>query len=109
MLPVKLVSLGAPLSLAAVRTLAVEMKHCITPVIEAVVNLLHVTPLLLRHELAMLIFVAYHRALDVNTRLTLTIQCTGVALLVELASGFQLVAAAALIQPRFIAKLDLTQ
>ena len=57
----------------------------------------------------MLVFVTYYRALDINTCLTLAIQRPSVALPVELTSGFQLMTAAALIQPRLIAKLDLTQ
>lgn len=109
MLSVELVSLSAALGSTAICTLPVEMKHCITPVIEHIVDLLHVAPLLLRHELAVLVFVAHDRALDVDTRLTLTVQCTGVALLVELAGGFQLMAAATLVQPWLIVKFDLTQ
>ena len=109
MLSVELVSLSATLGSTAICTLPVEMKHCISPVIEPIVDLLHVAPLLLRHELAVLVFVAHDRALDVDTRLTLTVQRTGVALLVELTGGFQLMAAAALIQPWLIVKSDLAQ
>lgn len=109
MLSVELVSLSTTLGSTAIRTLPVEMKHCIAPVIEPIVDLLHVAPLLLRHELAMLIFVTHDSALDVNTRLTLAVQRPSVALSVELTGRFQLMAAAALIQPWFIAKLDLTQ
>lgn len=97
MLPVELVSLSATLGSTAICTLPVEMKHCISPVIEPIVDLLHVAPLLLRHELTMLVFVAHDRALDINTCLTLAVQCTSVALLVELTGGFQLMAAAALV------------
>ena len=97
MLSVELVSLSATLGSTAICTLPVEMKHCISPVIEPIVDLLHVAPLLLRHELAVLVFVAHDRALDVDTRLTLAVQCASVALLVELAGGFQLVAAATFI------------
>lgn len=109
MLPVELVSLSATLGSTAICTLPVEMKHCISPVIESIVDLLHVAPLLLRHELAVLVFVAHYRALDVDTRLTLAVQRTSVALLVELAGRFQLVAATALIQPWLIVKFDLAQ
>lgn len=109
MLPVELVSLSATFGSTAICTLPVEMKHCITPVIKSIVDLLHVAPLLLRHELAVLVFVAHDRALDVDTRLTLAIQRTGVALLVELAGRLQLMTAAALIQPRLIVKSDLAQ
>lgn len=109
MLPVELVSLSTALGSTAICTLPVEMKHCISPVIEPIVDLLHVAPLLLRHELAMLIFVAHDRALDIDTRLTLAIQRTSVALLIELTGGFQLMAAATLIQPRLIVKSDLAQ
>lgn len=97
MLSVKLVSLSATLGSTTICTLPMEMKHCISPVIEPIVDLLHIAPLLLRHELAMLVFVAHDRALDVDTRLTLAIQCTSVALLVEFTGGFQLVAAATFI------------
>lgn len=97
MLPVKLVSLSATLGSTAICTLPVEMKHCISPVIEPIVDLLHIAPLLLRHELAVLVFVTHDRALDIDTCLTLAIQRAGVALLVELTGGFQLVAAATLI------------
>lgn len=97
MLSVELVSLSATLGSTAICTFPVEMKHCISPVIEPIVDLLHVAPLLLRHEFAVLVFVAHDRALDVDTRLTLAIQRTSVALLVELAGGFQLVAAATFI------------
>ena len=97
MLSVELVGLSATLGSTAICTLPVEMKHCISPVIEPIVDLLHVAPLLLRHELAVLVFVAHDRALDVDTRLTLAVQCASVALLVELAGGFQLVAAATFI------------
>lgn len=97
MLSVELVSLGTTLGSTAICTLPVEMKHCISPVIEPIVDLLHVAPLLLRHELAVLVFVAHDGALDVDTCLTLAVQRTGVALLVELTGGFQLVAAATLI------------
>lgn len=109
MLPVELVSLSATLGSTAICTLPVEMKHCISPVIEPIVDLLHVAPLLLRHELAVLVFVAYDRALDIDTRLTLAVQCTSVALLVELTGWLQLVAAATLIQPWLIVKSDLAQ
>lgn len=109
MLPVELVSLSATLGSTAICTLPVEMKHCISPVIEPIVDLLHVAPLLLRHELAVLVFVAHDRALDVDTRLTLAIQRTGVALLVELAGRLQLMTAATLIQPWLIVKSDLAQ
>lgn len=109
MLPVELVSLSATLGSTAICTLPVEMKHCISPVIEPIVDLLHVAPLLLRHELTVLVFVAHDRALDVDTRLTLAVQRTSVALLVELAGRFQLVAATALIQSRLIVKSDLAQ
>lgn len=109
MLSVELVSLSTTLGSTTIRTLPVEMKHCITPVIESIVDLLHVAPLLFRHKFTMLVFVTHDRALDVNTRLTLAVQRSSVALSIELASGLQLVTAAALIQPRFIAKLDLTQ
>lgn len=109
MLPVELVSLSATLGSTAICTLPVEMKHCISPVIEPIVDLLHVAPLLLRHELAVLVFVAHDRALDVYTRLTLAVQCTSVALLVEFTGGFQLMAAATLIQPWLIVKSDLAQ
>ena len=97
MLPVELVSLSATLGSTAICTLPVEMKHCISPVIEPIVDLLHVAPLLLRHELAVLVFVAHDRALDVDTRLTLAVQRTSVALLVELTGRLQLVAAATFI------------
>ena len=97
MLSVELVSLSTTLGSTTICTLPVEMKHCISPVIEPIVDLLHVAPLLLRHELAMLVFVAHDRALDIDTRLTLAIQCTSVALLVELTGGLQLVAAATFI------------
>jgi hypothetical protein len=97
MLSVELVSLSATLGSTAICTLPVEMKHCISPVIEPIVDLLHVAPLLLRHELTVLVFVAHDRALDVDTRLTLTVQCTSVALLVELAGGLQLMTAATFI------------
>ena len=109
MLSVELVSLSATLGSTAICALPVEMKHCISPVIEPIVDLLHVAPLLLRHELAMLVFVAHDRALDVDTCLTLAVQCTSVALLVELTGGFQLMTAAALIQPWLIVKSDLAQ
>lgn len=109
MLSVELVSLSATLGSTAICTLPVEMKHCIAPVIEPIVDLLHVASLLLRHELAMLVFVAHDRTLDVDTSLTLAIQRPSVALSVELTSGFQLVAAAAFIQPRLIVKSDLAQ
>lgn len=109
MLPVELVSLSATLGSTAICTLSVEMKHCISPVIEPIVDLLHIAPLLLRYELAVLVFVAHDRALDVDTCLTLAIQCTGVALLVELAGRLQLMAAATLIQPWLIVKSDLAQ
>lgn len=109
MLSVELVSLSTTLGSTTICTLPVEMKHCISPVIEPIVDLLHVAPLLLRHELAVLVFVAHNRALDVDTRLTLTVQRTSVALPVELTGGFQLVAAAALVQPRLIVKSDLAQ
>lgn len=109
MLSVELVSLSATLGSTAICTLPVEMKHCISPVIEPIVDLLHVAPLLLRHELAVLVFVAHDRALDIDTCLTLAVQRTGVALLVELAGRLQLMAAAALIQPRLIVKFDLAQ
>ena len=109
MLSVELVGLSATLGSTAICTLPVEMKHCISPVIEPIVDLLHVAPLLLRHELAVLVFVAHYRALDVDTCLTLAIQRTSVALLVELTGGFQLMAAAALVQPRLIVKSDLAQ
>lgn len=109
MLSVELVSLSTTLGSATIRTLPVEMKHCISPVIEPIVDLLHVAPLLLRHELAVLVFVAHDRALDVDTRLTLAVQCTSVALLVELAGRLQLMAAATLIQPWLIVKSDLAQ
>ena len=97
MLSVELVSLSATLGSTAICTLPVEMKHCISPVIEPIVDLLHVAPLLLRHELAVLVFVAHDRALDVDTRLTLAVKRTSVALLVELTGGLQLVAAATFI------------
>lgn len=109
MLPVELVSLSATLGSTAICTLPVEMKHCIPPVIEPIVNLLHVAPLLLRHELAVLVFVAHDRALDVDTRLTLAVQRPSVALPVELTGRFQLMTAAALIQPWLIVKSDLAQ
>lgn len=109
MLSVELVSFSATLGSTAICTLPVEMKHCISPVIEPIVDLLHVAPLLLRHELAVLVFVAHDRALDVDTRLTLAIQCAGVALLVELTGGFQLMTATTLIQPWLIVKFDLAQ
>lgn len=109
MLSVELVSLSTTLGSTAICTLPVEMKHCISPVIEPIVDLLHVAPLLLRHELAVLVFVAHDRALDVNTRLTLAVQCTRVALLVELTGGFQLVTAATLVQSWLIVKSDLAQ
>ena len=97
MLSVELVSLSAALGSTAICTLPVEMKHCISPVIEPIVDLLHIAPLLLRHELAVLVFVAHDRALDIDTRLTLAVQHTSVALLVELTGGLQLMTAAALI------------
>ena len=97
MLPVELVSLSATLGSTAICTLPVEMKHCISPVIEPIVDLLHVAPLLLRHELSVLVFVTHDRALDVDTRLTLAIQRTSVALLVELTGGLQLMTAATFI------------
>ena len=97
MLSVELVSLSATLGSTTICTLPVEMKHCISPVIEPVVDLLHVAPLLLRHELAVLVFVTHDRALDVDTRLTLAVQCTSEALLVALAGGFQLMTAATFI------------
>lgn len=109
MLSVELVSLSTTLGSTTIRTLPVEMKHCISPVVEPIVDLLHVAPLLLRHELAVLVFVAHDGALDVDTRLTLAVQRTGVALLVELAGGFQLMAAATLIQSWLIVKSDLAQ
>lgn len=109
MLSVELVSLSATLGSTAICALPVEMKHCISPVIEPIVDLLHVAPLLLRHELAMLVFVAHDRALDVNTRLTLAVQCTSVALLVELTGGLQLMTAATLVQSWLIVKSDLAQ
>lgn len=109
MLPVELVSLSATLGSTTICTLPVEMKHCISPVVEPIVDLLHIAPLLLRHELTVLVFVAHDRALDVDTRLTLAVQRTSVALLVELAGRFQLVAATALVQPRLIVKSDLAQ
>ena len=109
MLPVELVSLSATLGSTTICALPMEMKHCISPVIEPIVDLLHVAPLLLRHELAVLVFVAHDRALDVDTRLTLAIQCASVALLVELTGGLQLMTAATFIQPRLIVKSDLAQ
>ena len=109
MLSVELVSLSATLGSTAICTLPVEMKHCISPVIEPIVDLLHVAPLLLRHELAVLVFVAHDRALDVDTCLTLAVQHASVALLVELTGGFQLMTAATLIQPWLIVKFDLAQ
>lgn len=109
MLSVELVSLSATLGSTAICTLPVEMKHCISPVIEPIVDLLHVAPLLLRHELAVLVFVAHDRALDVDTRLTLAVQRTSVALLVELTGRFQLMTATTLIQPWLIVKFDLAQ
>ena len=109
MLSVELVSLSATLGSTAICTLPVEMKHCISPVIEPIVDLLHVAPLLLRHELAVLVFVAHDGTLDVDTCLTLTVQRTGVALLVELTGRFQLMTAATLIQPWLIVKSDLAQ
>lgn len=109
MLSVELVSLSATLRSTAIRTLPVEMKHCIAPVIESIVDLLHIAPLLLRHELAVLVFVTHDRTLDINTCLALAIQCPSVALSVELTSRLQLMTAAALIQPWLITKLDLTQ
>ena len=109
MLPVELVSLSTTLGSTAICTLPVEMKHCISPVIEPIVDLLHVAPLLLRHELAVLVFVAHDRALDVDTRLTLAVQRTRVALLVELTGGLQLMTAATLVQPWLIVKSDLAQ
>lgn len=109
MLSVEFVSLSATLGSTAICALPVEMKHCIAPVIEPIVDLLHVAPLLLRHELAVLVFVAHDRALDIDTRLTLAVQCTSVTLLVELTGGFQLMTATTLIQPRLIVKFDLAQ
>lgn len=109
MLPVELVSLSATLGSTAICTLPVEMKHCIAPVIEPIVDLLHIASLLLRHKLAVLVFMAHDRALDVDTCLTLAVQRPGVALLIKLAGGFQLMTAAALIQPRLIVKSDLAQ
>ena len=109
MLSVELVSLGATLGSTAICTLPVEMKHCISPVVEPIVDLLHIAPLLLRHELTVLVFVAHDRALDVDTRLTLAVQRASVALSVELTGGLQLMAAATLIQPWLIVKSDLTQ
>lgn len=97
MLSVELVSLSATFGSTAICTLPVEMKHRISPVIEPIVDLLHVAPLLLRHELAVLVFVAHDRALDVDARLTLAVQHTRVALSVELTGGFQLVTAATFI------------
>ena len=109
MLSVELVSLSATLGSTAICTLPVEMKHCISPVIEPIVDLLHVAPLLLRHELAVLVLVAHDRALDVDTRLTLTVQRASVALLVELTGGLQLMTATTFIQPWLIVKSDLAQ
>lgn len=109
MLPVELVSLSATLGSTAICTLPVEMKHCIAPVIEPIVDLLHVAPLLFRHELAVLVFVAHNRALDVDACLTLAVQRPSVALLIELAGRLQLMAAAAFIQPWLIVKSDLAQ
>lgn len=109
MLPVELVSLSATLGSTAICTLPVEMKHCIAPVIEPIVDLLHVAPLLFRHKLAMLVFVAHDRTLDVDTSLTLAVQRPSVALPVELTGRFQLMTAAALIQPWRIVKSDLAQ
>ena len=109
MLSVELVSLSATLGSTAICTLPVEMKHCISPVIEPIVDLLHVAPLLLRHKLTVLVFVTHDRALDVDTRLTLAVQCTSVALLVELTGGLQLMTAATLVQPWLIVKFDLAQ
>lgn len=109
MLSVELVSLSATLGSTAICTLPVEMKHCISPVVEPIVDLLHVAPLLFRHELAVLVFVTHDRALDVDTCLTLAIQCAGVALLIELAGRLQLMTAATLVQPWLIVKSDLAQ
>lgn len=109
MLPVKLVSLSATFGSTTICTLPVEMKHCIAPVIESIIDLLHVAPLLLRHELAMLVFVTHDRALDIDTCLTLAVQRPSVALSVELTGGFQLMTAAAFIQPWRIVKSDLAQ
>lgn len=109
MLPVELVSLSATLGSTTICTLPVEMKHCIAPVIEPIVDLLHIAPLLLRHELAVLVFVAHDRTLDVDACLTLAVQCPSVALSIKLTGGFQLMTAAALIQPRLIVKSDLAQ
>ena len=97
MLSVELVSLSTTLGSTAICTLPVEMKHCIAPVIESIVDLLHVSPLLFRYKLAMLVFVAHDRALDVDACLTLAVQRPSVALPVELTGGFQLMTAAALI------------
>ena len=109
MLSVELVSLSAALGSTAICTLPVEMKHCISPIIEPIVDLLHIAPLLLRHELTVLVFVTHDRALDVDTCLTLAVQCTSVALLVELAGGLQLMTATTFIQPWLIVKSDLAQ
>lgn len=109
MLPVELVSLSATFGSTAICALPMEMKHCIAPVIESIVDLLHVAPLLFRHKLAVLVFVAHDRALDVDTCLTLTVQRPSVALSIEFTGGFQLMTAAALIQPRLIVKSDLAQ
>lgn len=109
MLPVELVSLSATLGSTAICTLPVEMKHCIAPVIESIVDLLHVAPLLFRHKLAVLVFVSHNRTLDIDTRLTLTVQRPSVALPVELAGRLQLMTAAAFMQPWRIVKSDLAQ
>lgn len=109
MLSVELVSLSATFGSTAICTLPVEMKHCIAPVIESIVDLLHVAPLLFRHKLAVLVFVAHDRALDIDACLTLAVQRPSVALPVELAGRLQLMTAAALIQPWLIVKSDLAQ
>ena len=109
MLSVELVSLSATLGSTAICTLPVEMKHCIAPVIEPIVDLLHVAPLLFGHKLAVLVFVPNYRPLDVSARLALTAWLTGVALPVKLTHWFQLVTAATLPQLRCVRKPNLIQ